>query len=140
MPHLSLPLAGLLTAAILCLSLLTLLVLRYRRRHTAAQKEARRRQAVTRRGRLCDGTINDLDGVLLLYSYSLAGVEYTAAQDVAWLPLETRESLLRGPGRVSIKYLPNNPANSIVLSEEWSGLRRQSPTPYAKERQGAILG
>jgi hypothetical protein len=26
-------------------------------------------------------------------------------------------------GPVSVKYDPRNPANSIVVSEEWSGLR-----------------
>jgi hypothetical protein len=58
----------------------------------------------------------------------VAGVGYTAAQDVrtieALLPAD-RMSVI-GPARV--KYDPRNPANSIVLCEEWSGCKSSAAT------------
>jgi len=51
-------------------------------------------------------------------------VEYTASQDVSAL----RELLPDDPsvvnGVVFVKYDSRNPANSMILSEDWSGLRR----------------
>jgi len=59
---------------------------------------------------------------LIHYQYELRGVAYFASQDVsglrAWLPEEPARLI----GAVSVKYDPRNPANSIVLCEEWSGL------------------
>jgi hypothetical protein len=51
------------------------------------------------------------------------GVQYTASQDVESL----RERLPSDPERLigvaNLKYASNNPANSILICEEWSGLR-----------------
>jgi hypothetical protein len=59
---------------------------------------------------------------LLFYSYEVRGVEYTASQDVAHLKdFVPNELSVNGP--VSIKYDARNPANSIVVAEQWSGLR-----------------
>jgi hypothetical protein len=51
------------------------------------------------------------------------GVEYSATQDVSSIleHLPGPAAALAGP--VTVKYIPGNPANSIVVSEEWSGLR-----------------
>jgi len=103
-----------------------------RRRPTPEERERRRRQAVNARGRIHDGVILEVQAVqapsgavchLLQYSYDLHGVGYTAAQDIsallAYVPGDPRR--LAGP--VSVKYLPRNPSNSIVICEQWSGLR-----------------
>jgi hypothetical protein len=59
---------------------------------------------------------------LLCYSYSISGVSYETAQDIT--RLEARAGLHRlVPGQpASIKYDPANPGDSIVLTDDWSGL------------------
>jgi hypothetical protein len=96
-------------------------------RQTAAQREKRRRLVVNRKGRMGDAMIVDVRDCILFYSYEVRGVAYTTSQDVSEfkqaLPAET--SHLIGP--VGIKYCSNNPANSIILCEKWSGLRPVFP-------------
>jgi hypothetical protein len=96
-------------------------------RQTAAQREKRRRLIVNRKGRMGDAMIVDVRDCILFYSYEVRGVAYTTSQDVSEfkqaLPAET--SYLIGP--VGIKYCSNNPANSIILCEKWSGLRTATP-------------
>lgn len=60
--------------------------------------------------------------MLLYYCYSISGVTYETAQDVTGL--EERVLLTRvAAGQVaSVKYDPSNPSNSILLSDDWSGL------------------
>jgi hypothetical protein len=69
-----------------------------------------------------DAVLVDVREDVIFFSYSVRGVEYTASQDVSTLkdqvPTDLSEVLA-----VGVKYLPQNPANSIVLAEEWSGLR-----------------
>jgi len=92
-------------------------------RQTAAQREKRRRLALNKTGRMGDAMIIDVRDCVLYYSYEIRGVEYATAQDASdfreLLPRET--SALIGP--VGMKFAPKNPANSIVICEEWSGLR-----------------
>jgi hypothetical protein len=96
-------------------------------RQTSAEREKRRRLTINRTGRMGDATIIDVRDYLLFYSYEVRGVAYTTSQDASefkhQLPLET--SNLVGPA--GIKYRSNNPANSIVICEEWSGLRPAVP-------------
>jgi hypothetical protein len=94
------------------------------------RREKRRRLHVSRIGRLGDALIVEATDSLLYYTYSVHGVEYNASQDIA--PL--RDLLPAEPGRLigvaNLKYSPKNPANSILLCEEWSGLRAKgSPQP-----------
>jgi hypothetical protein len=67
--------------------------------------------------------VTEATDTTLYYSYSVRGVHYTASQDVTAL----RERLPAAPERLigfaSLKYSPRNPANSILVCEEWSGLR-----------------
>lgn len=93
-------------------------------RRKPKDKEKRRRALVNQHGRLGDATITDIQGDTVYYSYSVRGVSYTASQDVA--PL--RDRLPPDPDRLigraaSLKYSPQNPANSILICEDWSGLR-----------------
>lgn len=74
-----------------------------------------------------DAEVVDVDGTSIAYSYSVAGVIYTTTQDASSLAdlLPVDRMLMVGP--VMVKFDPRNPANSIILCEEWSGLRtRQS--------------
>src|SRR5579885_965165 len=53
-----------------------------RSRPTPDELERRRREAINAAGKICDGEIIEIEGPSIIYSYSVAGVEYTAAQDV----------------------------------------------------------
>ncbi|MBZ5606312.1 MAG: hypothetical protein LAO79_28820 [Acidobacteriia bacterium] len=90
---------------------------------TPEKRERKRRLSVNRLGRLGDALITEVSESIIYYSYTLRGVQYTASQDVSTL----RDRLPADPERLigvaSIKYAPNNPYNSILLCEEWSGLR-----------------
>jgi len=94
-------------------------------RITPEERERLRRRALAARGKLGDASLVDVRGEMVVYSYAIRGVEYTASQDVStireYLPAE--ESL---SGPVWVRYDPKNPANSIVLAESWTGLRTRS--------------
>lgn len=94
-----------------------------RSRASPAERERKRRLAVNTTGRVSDANVVDYRDGALHYSYLIGGVEYTASQDVSGLPelLPPDPTTLIGPG--SVKYVPKNPANSIVVCEHWSGLR-----------------
>jgi hypothetical protein len=107
-------------AAVL-IALAILIVLRVR--GTPEKREQKRRLSVHRQGRLGDALITEATGDTLYYSYSIRGVQYAASQDITAL----RERLPSDPERLigvaSLKYSPKNPANSILVCEEWSGIR-----------------
>ena len=113
--------AALSGVAVVLISLAIFIALRVR--GSPEKREKRRRLAVHRLGRLGDALITEATGETLYYSYSIRGVQYTASQDITAL----RERLPAEPERLigvaSLKYSPNNPANSILVCEEWSGIR-----------------
>ena len=97
-------------------------VVRIRRK--PKDKEKVRRLDVNMNGRLADATITDITDDAIIYEYSVGGLTYTASQDISQL----RELIPADPHRLigrpaSLKYSAQNPANSILLCEEWSGLR-----------------
>jgi hypothetical protein len=87
------------------------------------KRERRRRLHVHRNGRLGDALIMEATETSLYYSYSVHGVEYSASQDIATLRDRLPAELGRLVGVANLKHAPKNPANSILLCEEWSGLR-----------------
>jgi len=95
----------------------------FRTRRNPMDREQRRRLAVNLHGRLGDAMITEVQDNVIFYEYSVRGVLYTASQDVSKL----REHIPIDPGRligpVGLKYSTQNPANSIVICEQWSGLR-----------------
>lgn len=99
------------------------------------KRERRRRLYVNRYGRLGDALVTEVAVDSIYYTYSVHGVEYSASQDVSTL----RDLLPLEPGRLvglaSLKYAPNSPANSILLCEEWSGLRTHSAPKDASPSQ-----
>lgn len=93
---------------------------RYRRNPDRRERE--RRLAVHRLGRLADGMVTDASEEALYYTYTVSGVTYTASQDIRNLRERLPADFARSIGPVTLKYALNNPANSIVICEEWSGL------------------
>lgn len=89
---------------------------------TAAERERRRRVFVNRSSRTTEAIITEASAELIHYEYELRGVQYFASQDVTALQALLPPDPTRLIGAVSAKYDPRNPANSIVLCEDWSGL------------------
>lgn len=109
-------------------------------RKSADQREQERRLRLSRAGRITDGTIIDVNEMetpgsgpmqLLIYQYDVAGVQYECSQDVTHLRqfIDLHSCRLGLPA--SVKYDPQNPGNSILLSEEWNGVRK---APVAANR------
>jgi hypothetical protein len=90
---------------------------------TPEKRERKRRLGVHRQGRLGDAMISEGTESTLYYFYTVRGVHYTASQDVSalleFLPAEPQRLI----GVAGLKYSSKNPANSILVCEEWSGLR-----------------
>ena len=100
---------------------------------TPDELEQQRRAWLDRVGRITDGTVIDvqelqLDGrkpaTLLIFHYDVAGVSYEASQDVTYLRQLINLHSCRLGLPTSVRYDPQNPGNSIVLSERWMGLRQ----------------
>ncbi|MGA9042593.1 MAG: hypothetical protein WB421_18825 [Terriglobales bacterium] len=100
---------------------------------TADELERERRAWLDRIGRITDGTVIDvqeleLDGrkpaTMLIFHYDVAGVSYEASQDVTYLRQLINLHSCRLGLPTSVRYDPQNPGNSIVLSERWMGLRQ----------------
>jgi hypothetical protein len=110
-----------------------------RNRKTPEQLERERRHQISAMGRIIDGTVTDVAELppappskkdnghgrvqLLIYHYDVSGVTYEASQDVTHLRHRVDLHTCRIGLPASVKYDPQNPANSIVVAEEWSGLR-----------------
>jgi hypothetical protein len=120
------------TGTVVLIAVVQALRISMKKRPTPDDLERRRRDSINRNGKLGDGEILDIHGTAIIFSYEIAGVGYTASQDLSAL-----ESLLpEGPasliGPVSVKFDPRNPANSIVVCEHWSGLHdRRTQTRLA---------
>ena len=115
----------------------------YSRRKTPQEREHERRLWLANNGRIIDGTIIDVcelpaDGAhsklkssgpaqMLIFHYDVAGVTYEASQDVTNLQqyVDTKNCRIGVPA--SIRYDPQNPGNSIVVAETWTGLRKHPP-------------
>ncbi len=137
---------GLVTAVAVASYVLT------RRKPTAEEVERERRELLARSGRITDGTIMDTmimearsaaisipevpaaadDSAptpqIIVYNYRIAGVTYECAQDVTALAEYVHG--IRTDLPIQVRYAPQNPANSIVVAESWSGLRLSSSHPY----------
>lgn len=102
------------------------------------ERERRRRQRINILGRLGDGMLTDAQGDLIHYSYSVSGVPYSTAQDIGTLRalVPADAALIIGP--ISLKYLPRDPANSIVVCETWSGLRIKPKTAHDPVDSNAV--
>lgn len=86
------------------------------------ERERLRRAALVAHGKMGDARLVEIRDQHLFYAYTVRGVEYTASQDVGAL-LDFMPAELPLLGAVAVRYDARNPANSIVLAEQWSGLR-----------------
>jgi hypothetical protein len=130
-------------AAVLGAALLALgLWLVFRKRPTAEELERARRLFLAHSGRLVDGMLLDVceveaeDGrtlTMLLYSYRIGGVDYESSQDITNMRGVVDALQVRAGFPCSARYQPGNPHNSIVVAEEWSGLRAGLPVFPAYE-------
>jgi hypothetical protein len=124
----------------------------FRRKPTAEEVERERRDVLARSGRITDGTIMEtmvveahnagvsvvdatvdaddasLTPRIIVYNYRIAGVTYECAQDVTALAELVHG--IRTDLPIQVRYAPQNPANSIVVAETWSGLRLSATNPY----------
>jgi hypothetical protein len=117
-----------LTLALSVLLLILVGVLGYRAwkasRVSPEERERLRRLDLVTHGKMGDATLIEVRDDHVFYSYDVRGLEYTASQDVAQLKSYLPSEFSLG-GPVSVRYDPRNPANSIVVAEQWSGLRNK---------------
>jgi hypothetical protein len=101
-----------------------------RSRVSPGELERRRRTALVSQGKMGDATVVELRDDFVLYSYAVRGVAYTASQDLSTLKHLLPQDLDAAIGPVLVKYDGRNPANSIILAEDWCGLRGSGKTVY----------
>jgi len=102
-----------------------------RKPQSADDVERERRSFLEQNGRITDGSVIDVQelqmaenkfSTMLIYHYDVAGVSYECSQDVTYLrPMINLHSCRLGLP-TSVRYDPQNPGNSIVVSERWMGL------------------
>jgi hypothetical protein len=104
-----------------------------RKPKTSVELERERRLWLDQVGRITDGSVIDVQEIpgddhksatVLIYHYDVAGVSYECSQEVTYLrPLINLHSCRLGLP-TSVRYDPQNPGNSLVISERWIGLRQ----------------
>lgn len=104
-----------------------------RRGPSEEELERERRALLVRSGRIIDGTILDVavgqdagqpgEVRFVLYQYEIGGVVYECSQEVAALRDVVKAEDLRPGFPCSVRYDVRRPENSIVVAENWSGLR-----------------
>lgn len=122
-----------------------------RKPHDPAEIERKRRSFLNRIGRIVEGQILEIVDApaepqpqqrqffskqpapssnpgsgarkLLFYMYSISGVTYETAQDITGLEERACLDRLVAGQHASVKYDPSNPSNSILVADDWSGLR-----------------
>lgn len=129
-----------------------------RKRESPDEIELQRRTVLAREGRIIDGSIvgidgstedNSADGALdvtpddlvtphvLVYRYRIAGVTYECAQDVTTLAEHVHNLRIDLP--VQVRYDPRNPGNSILVAENWNGVRLDAPELHQRaDTQGDV--
>jgi hypothetical protein len=138
---------------ILAAGALALWWLVFRKRPSAEELERARRLFLAQSGRLIDGMLLDIREIeipakppsksnpepapqtltMLMYSYHIGGVDYECAQDITSLRDVVDPAQVRAGFPCSARYQPGNPQNSIVVAEEWSGLRMGLPPQHVYE-------
>ena len=103
-----------------------------RKPKTPQEIEYDRRVWLDQVGRITDGTVIDVQEIpgpdhksatVLIYHYDVAGVSYECSQEVTYLrPLVNLHSCRLGLP-TSVRYDPQNPGNSLVVSETVDGAK-----------------
>jgi hypothetical protein len=134
-------------ATLVALLLAAGLWLVFRKRPTAEELERQRRKFLALSGRLVDGMLLDIREVeapgkgepgrtltMLLYSYRIGGVDYESSQDITTIVGSVVDAAkVRVGFPCTARYQPGNPHNSIVVAEDWTGLREGLPVWPAYE-------
>jgi hypothetical protein len=106
-----------------------------RKRPSPDELERDRRDVLVQKGRIIDATVLDISELspeesdrplglqLILYQYDVAGVTYECSQDVTLLQHVVDIHKIRLSFPASVRYDPHNPGNSLIVAENWSGLR-----------------
>lgn len=104
-----------------------------RKKKSPTELERERREWLNQTGRITDGTVIDVQEItpnghaaatMLIFQYDVGGVSYEASQDVTQLRQFINLHSCRLGLPTSVRYDPQNPGNSIVVSEKWMGLRQ----------------
>jgi len=110
-----------------------------RKRPTPEELERQRRKFLVQSGRIVDGMLLDVcdvdaeDGrtlAMVLFSYRIGGVDYECSQDITDMSAVLTPAQVRAGFPCSVRYQPGNAQNSIVVAEEWSGLRVGLPVQH----------
>jgi hypothetical protein len=112
-------------------------------RKTPDQLEKERRLRISLHGRITDGTVIDAQEVsqdgqalqMLIFQYDVAGVSYEASQDITHLRQYVDIHTCKVGLPSSVKYNPQNPGDSIVIAEDWSGLRTDPMISGIRKRE-----
>jgi hypothetical protein len=114
----------------------------FHKRPTAEELERARRHFLVQSGRLVDGMFLDIYDIetpikskarptrtltMLLYSYRIGGVDYECSQDITDMPGVVDAAQVRAGFPCTVRYQPGNPQNSIVVAENWTGMRAGLP-------------
>jgi hypothetical protein len=92
-----------------------------RRRKDPKEKERRRRELVCAHGRVIEGYAIESSDAVVVYTYHWRGVRYEASQDISdFLHDQAQPQPLSDS--VTVKFLRDEPANSIIIAENWSGI------------------
>lgn len=83
--------------------------------------EMKRRERLLRTGRITEGSILDVNNdatsgavTHIFYTYTVNGVEYESSQSLN--PAQQQREVDYAPGaRITIRYDPHQPANSVVV-------------------------
>ncbi len=106
-----------------------------RKEESLDELERERRSSLVKSGRIIDATVIDISDLtaeeskrpmglqLILYKYEISGVIYEASQDVTLLKHIVNIYDCRLGFPASVRYDSHNPTNSIIIAENWSGLR-----------------
>jgi hypothetical protein len=107
-----------------------------RNRPTPEEIERARRDFLVQSGRLVDGMLLDICDVLiedgrtltmLMFNYGIGGVSYECSQDITDMHGVVDLAQVRVGFPCTVRYQPGNPQNSIVVAEEWTGMRTGIP-------------
>ena len=113
-----------------------------RKRPTAEERERARRKFLVQSGRLVDGMLLDICEVevppepkaetgrtltMLVFSYRIGGVDYECSQYITNMSEIVDAAHVRAGFPCTARYQPGNPQNSIVVAEEWTGMRAGLP-------------
>jgi hypothetical protein len=141
-----------LTLALVCAAIAAIAMIAYAFKRPAVdpeEDERKRRLHLNQIGRIAEGQVVDLverppepqaerkwlfgsraralaapqPRHLVSYTYAISGVTYQTAQDVTGLESQIRFDRLAAGQPASVKYDPSNPSDSILVADDWSGLR-----------------